>query len=95
MALEAVVVHSANWIVSDYLSCPKAAFCKTTYVASLVIFLLQRHYPLTIDDVVACELWLRVAYGAYLEPSSQVKLRQALGPPGGGQLLPMSASSLR
>ena len=58
MALEAVVVNSANWIVSDYLSCAKAAFGKSAYVASLVIFLLKRHYPLAIDDVVACELWL-------------------------------------
>ena len=40
MALEAVVVNSANWIVSDNLPCPKATFGKSTYVASLVIFLL-------------------------------------------------------
>ena len=65
MALEAVVVNSANWIVSDYLSCAKSSFGKSAYVASLVIFLLQGHYPLAFDDVVASELWIRVANGAY------------------------------
>ena len=94
MALEAVVVNSANWIVSYYLSCANAAFDKSTYVASLVIFLLYGHYPLTVDDVVTSELWLRVAYGAYLEPSSQVKLRYAFSPLCSRQLLPMSSSSL-